>query len=233
MTAATASAAKPVSPAAGIASAAILAFTAGFVDTTGFIALFGLFTAHVTGNFVLIGVSIAEHHQGILAKLLALPAFVIVVAVTHVFITQLQARNRNAAIAALGAELLLLACFLAAGIFAAPFSDADAPATIMVGMLGVAAMAIQNAASRTVFAALAPTTVMTGNVTQIVIDCVDLIAGRSETATKARFAKMWPPVATFALGALAGGTGYVMFGFWCLAAPMVAIIVAIGINRRT
>ena len=32
-----------------------LASIAGYVDTLGFVALFGLFTAHVTGNFILIG----------------------------------------------------------------------------------------------------------------------------------------------------------------------------------
>ena len=32
--------------------AALLGFNAGFVDTAGFLGLKGLFTAHVTGNFV-------------------------------------------------------------------------------------------------------------------------------------------------------------------------------------
>ena len=221
------------SPAASVVSAAILGFTAGFVDTTGFIALFGLFTAHVTGNFVLIGVSIAEHHPGILAKLLALPVFVLVVAVTHLAAARLQARGQRAASVVLGAQLLMLAAFLAAGLSAAPFPDADAPNAIATGLIGVAAMAIQNAASRTLFASLAPTTVMTGNVTQLIIDLVDLTAGRPDAAArKSRLAKMWPPVATFALGALVGGLGYAALGFWCLLAPILAIAGAIWINRR-
>ena len=56
--------------------ATLMAFAAGFVDTCGFVALFGLFTAHVTGNFVLIGATLASPRPGILAKLLAFPAFI-------------------------------------------------------------------------------------------------------------------------------------------------------------
>jgi len=53
----------------------LLSFTAGYVDTAGFLALQGLFTAHVTGNFVTLGASLALGTSGAVAKLLALPVF--------------------------------------------------------------------------------------------------------------------------------------------------------------
>jgi hypothetical protein len=54
-------------------------FTAGYVDTAGFLALQGLFTAHVTGNFVTLGASLALGTSGAIEKLLALPVFCAVV----------------------------------------------------------------------------------------------------------------------------------------------------------
>jgi uncharacterized membrane protein YoaK (UPF0700 family) len=100
-------------------------------------------------------------------------------------------------------------------------------------MLGVAAMAIQNAASRTVFASLSPTTVMTGNVTQIVIDLVDLVGNRAAAeGTRARLGKMGAAVAAFAVGALGAGLGYVAAGFWCLAVPILAVVVVLVRQAR-
>ena len=55
-----------------------LSFVSGFTDTAGFIALFGLFTAHVTGNLVLAGAAVFEQHamDNLAGKLLMLPVFI-------------------------------------------------------------------------------------------------------------------------------------------------------------
>src|SRR5262249_9516209 len=129
---------------------ALLSFTAGFVDNTGFIALFGLFTAHVTRNFVLIGAGLGEPHQALLGQLLPLPVFVVVVAATRLFILRHEARGRNPVPGLIIGQALLLVLFLLAGIAASPISHGDQPIAILAGMLGVTAMAIQNAESRTV-----------------------------------------------------------------------------------
>ena len=58
---------------------AIQSLTAGYADTSGFLALQGLFTAHVTGDFVTLGASLVYGTTGALAKTLALPMFCVVV----------------------------------------------------------------------------------------------------------------------------------------------------------
>ncbi len=217
---------------AAIMEGALLSFVAGFVDTCGFVALFGLFTAHVTGNFVLIGAAIADYHGGLIAKLLALPVFVIVVAVTRTLTIALEDRRKNAAVPLLALQILFLAGFLACGVAAVPLPDGDAPMVIVIGMLAVTAMAIQNTASRTVFIMHTPTTVMTGNVTQVVIDLVDLSLGRGAAEARLRIRKMVPAILTFTIGALAGALGYVFAGFWCLALPIVLLMVIFARETR-
>jgi len=221
----------PSPPKGSIATAALAAFTAGFIDTVGFVGLFGLFTAHVTGNFVLIGAAIVTHHSGIVAKLLALPTFIVAVALTSLFLRHCRKTRRPAVRPLLVIQALLLAAFMVAGLSLAPFTSGDQPAAILTGLTGVLAMGVQNAASRTVFAHLSPTTVMTGNVTQIVLDLVGLTERDAPVdEAKARIRKMLPPVLAFTGGAVAGGIGFAAAGFWCVLAGVAAILAMLLFN---
>jgi uncharacterized membrane protein YoaK (UPF0700 family) len=211
-----------------------LAFTAAFVDTLGFVALFSFFTAHVTGNFVVLGSALSQPVHGLVAKLLALPTFIIAVAAVRLYGRSLGRRNHAAAVPLLILQGTFLLLFMTLGLFTAPITDADAPLAILTALSGTVAMGVQNAASRTVFASLSPTTVMTGNVTQLVIDAVDLIAG-GHAATlnpvRARFRHFWPPVVGFAVGAACGALGYKLGGFASLLVP-TAVVFALAIHAR-
>ena len=74
-----------------------LAFTAGFVDTLGFVALFSFFTAHVTGNFVVLGSALTQPLDGLIAKVLALPMFIIAVGAVRFYGRRLERRGIAAA----------------------------------------------------------------------------------------------------------------------------------------
>src|SRR5262249_40306782 len=50
------------------AISALLSFNGGFVDTAGFLGFQGLFTAHVTGNFVTLAATLISGTHGVIAK---------------------------------------------------------------------------------------------------------------------------------------------------------------------
>jgi uncharacterized membrane protein YoaK (UPF0700 family) len=73
----------------------VLSFNGGYLDTLGFLALSGLFTAHVTGNFVTLGATMAHGLGGALSKVLVLPMFCLVVFASRLVCLKLQNRNRS------------------------------------------------------------------------------------------------------------------------------------------
>jgi len=202
-----------------------LAFVAGYVDTVGFVALFGLFTAHVTGNFVLIGSVLADSSGSVLLKLLAFPAFIGAVALSRLVVLSLEQRNRDPLVPLLLLQCALLGVYVSLGWMATPVRSADEPLAIWAGIAGAAAMGVQNAATRLVLASLAPTAVMTGNVTQLVIDGVDLLRGTADDATRRRFAKFFWPIVAFGAGAIGGAFGYRHAGFAALLIPILLLLV--------
>jgi uncharacterized membrane protein YoaK (UPF0700 family) len=206
----------------------LLSFNGGYVDTVGYLSLQGLFTAHVTGNFVTIGAALVFGTSGVVAKLLALPVFCMVIIVTRLVGFILPARWPVFE-AMLNLKLLLLIIAAVLAIAMGPFANGDGAPAIIVGMTLVSAMAIQNAAQRIHLSAAPPTTLMTGTTTQIMIDIADMIRGvpgSADDAMRSRLRRMCVAVASFAAGAAAGALLFHAMGSWCFALPPVVAFLA-------
>ncbi|KQV82500.1 hypothetical protein ASD15_10825 [Massilia sp. Root351] len=204
--------------------AVALGFLAGYVDALGFVALFGLFTAHVTGNFVLIGSELARPSgNSVLIKFLAFGAFVAAVAFTRLYILWLERRGVAPLRSVFGLQLLLLIGFMLAGLAALPVTASDTPLALLAGAIGAAAMGVQNAAAKLLLSNLTPTTVMTGNVTQLVIDLVDVVRGGADQAIHRRCAKFLWPILAFGSGCIGGAFAYIYAGFYGLL-PAIALL---------
>jgi uncharacterized membrane protein YoaK (UPF0700 family) len=209
-----------------------LGFIAGYVDTLGYIGLFGLFTAHVTGNFVLIGASLADPvHAPILLKFLAFPAFIGGVASARLMIVDAADRHTQALTQSLVLQLVLLCGFMFFGIGAMPTEGQVTPSGMVAGLLGAAAMGAHSATSRLLLSRLAPTSMMTGNVTQVVIDAIDAWRHPADGTVAERCVKFIWPLLAFAVGAIIAAFGYRYFGFFALLVPIVILCAVIAAAR--
>ena len=209
-----------------------LGFIGGYVDTVGFVALFGLFTAHVTGNFVLIGAELSRPSTGhVLLKLLVFPTFIASVALARLIALRCERTGTVASRPLLVTQAVFLTAALAASLGIVDLGP-RAPWAMATGLLMTAAMGVQNAAGRLAWPALTPTTVMTGNVTQVVIDSVDLLRGAAGADVKDRLKRFIWPVVAFAAGALAGGVAYMGWQFWALLLPLALLIELVIMDVR-
>jgi uncharacterized membrane protein YoaK (UPF0700 family) len=201
----------------------LLSLNAGYVDTAGFLALQGLFTAHVTGNFVTLGASLALGTSGAIAKLLALPMFCAVVMATRLFNTLLSNHHRPAFETLVALHVLLLVIGAALAIGFGPFRDSDSWQAVLTGMVLVCAMAIQNAFHRVHLGTTPPSTIMTGTTTQVMIDLADRIYGPNGTDSQSspRLVQMSTNIALFTIGCGAAALLYSLFGVKCFVVPPI------------
>jgi uncharacterized membrane protein YoaK (UPF0700 family) len=200
----------------------LLSLNAGYVDTAGYIALHGLFTAHVTGNFVTFGAAMVHGTSGALAKLLALPMFCAVVFLTRLLDYALP----RIPLPVLRTKLILKFLLLTAGAVLAirlgPFKNGDDWSGLLTGMVLVSAMAVQNAVHRNHLASAPPSTLMTGTTTQIMIDLADLLhglPGEGQASALARLAKMSASVIAFAIGCALAAVFFIFGGMRCFIIP--------------
>lgn len=208
---------------------AMLALIGGFTDTAGFIILFGLFTAHVTGNIVIAAADVVRHGgTGALAKLLMIPIFIFAIAATTLTIDFVRQRWLHRVLSVmLCVETVLLAAFFAATLVLDPGrSSPDGWRIILVGALGVCAMGVQNTMMRELpLVATLPTTMMTGNTAQMTIAVVRWARAclASDPALRHKSAAQLrvyvPTLAAFVVGSGLAAGGILGLGYWALAIP--------------
>ncbi|PZO49266.1 MAG: DUF1275 domain-containing protein [Phormidesmis priestleyi] len=219
----------------------LLSLVAGFVDTSAFIILFGIFTAHVTGNIALAGSSfVGNDEASTLTRLLMLPAFMVTVALTSILARYARRKQWPVFTVLLTAEAIALGIFLVIGATLSPalLLDVQEEYILPIGLSGVVAMAIQNTLmkeAKGVFKSYIPTTVMTGNTTQLTIDLVQLIGAKFSSGEQAqieaeesmeRIGRYVPVIVGFALGGAAAAILILAAEtWWSLVFPLVIVLV--------
>ncbi|MDG2530727.1 YoaK family protein [Caulobacter endophyticus] len=201
----------------------LMSFNGGYLDTVGFLALQGVFVAHVTGNFVTFGAAMIHGADGAIAKLLVLPVFCAAVVISRLVTFKLAAANLPTLRIMLAVKTVLLIAGSVAAVVLAPFAKGDSWQLILVAVLFVCAMAIQNAAHRVHIPTAPPTTLMTGSTTQIMLDVAELIrgGGPDRGASVARIRKLSAAVGLFAAGCGLGALAFAFGGTWAFSVSAV------------
>lgn len=218
-----------------VAMPGVLALVAGVTDVTSWILLGGFFTAHVTGNLVLIAADVVSGTPPHLASVLALPVFVVTTVVATAVARRSAGHDGAIRRMLLGAQALLLVAAAALSFTGTASASPQSALALTIGLLAVCAMAFQNAYLHLALPKAPSTAVMTGNLVVATIAAYDLVVsrGRSTTALD-RWKQTWPLLAGFVGGCLVGAAASRLLGDHAAVVPAVlavAVAAAVSVTR--
>lgn len=205
----------------------LLSFVAGFCDTATFVGAHGIFSAHVTGNFVLFAVSVVQGAEEVdfLKLLLFIPFLVSILLVARLSRTSLHRKLESSMLVLAGLLLFASGVGFAAGI---PLSRGLWNEANFLLSLPVVAMGIQNAVYKILYPTEPMTTVMTGNVIQAALETVGYgVTPTSGLARKNRIRSTLRLVFGFASGCLAGAWAVHR---WALAALIIPALLLVSLG---
>jgi uncharacterized membrane protein YoaK (UPF0700 family) len=208
-----------------------LSLVAGSLDVTGFLGLGGLFTAHITGNVVVLAARLVAHEPSPLSYAIAVPVFIVVLVLTRLFVAGLDRLAIPSLLPLLVLQFLFLLMALSICLAAGVGADPRTPEMILAGMLAVSGMAVQNALVRVSLTGSPSTAVMTTNISVFTMDVGEIWFGRSQSGrakARVRARHTWPAIAGFLLGCALGAVCEPVFGLWALVIPTALSLSAIG-----
>jgi len=234
-------------------SAQVLTAVAGFVDLTGWVVLYHIYTANMTGNTVGAGLRIGRGDWiRAAARLLPVAAFAVGVLANGIVVRWAARREPKRLVFPLimAAEAVLLAAFLGLGLWLLPPDRLTAPtpgAWVALATVAGLSMGMQNGALATSGALSIYTTHVTGTLTTMMEYVAEYLVwlkdrawgrGRRGFARAlrvtprqrcARLAALHFRLWLFYLaGAAAGAVALGRLGVWCLAAPIAAVVATGG-----
>src|SRR5258705_5156832 len=125
----------------------LLSAIAGMVDVIGYLSL-GLFTAHITGNLVVIAALLVRGGPPHMAQILAVPVFVVAVATVWRVAKALERRGTALTGPLLLIQFLLLTCTLIFSVIYSPAANPHGLKAVVAAMIAVSAMGCQFALLR-------------------------------------------------------------------------------------
>ena len=211
----------------------VLSVIAGGVDVIGFLGFGGLFIAHITGNIVILAARTAAGEHASAAHLLSVPVFIIALFAARLLAAILGWSGIATLRLLLLLQFLFLAGFLAIWIEVGSLADPNAAPLIIAAMLGVSAMAVQNALVQISLKDAPSTAVMTTNLTRFVVDLGEVWfgrdpGGRAKAATRAR--RTGTAIAGFVAGSCLGAWCQARLGLWSLALPAGLALSALAVT---
>jgi uncharacterized membrane protein YoaK (UPF0700 family) len=214
--------------------APLLAMVAGMVDVIGFLSL-GIFTAHVTGNLVVIAALLVRGGPPNMAQILAVPMFILAVAAVWLIAKASNRRGPALARPLLLVQFLLLACVL---VFSVTHAAGANPRGLMAGiaaMIAVAAMASQFALLRLAMPVAPSTAVMTGNLTNTVLSLLDTLSRNQPLiqGARERLEKTLELIIGFLAGCVVGAAAVPWLRDWAWLLPVVLAGAAMVLVPRT
>jgi uncharacterized membrane protein YoaK (UPF0700 family) len=210
----------------------VLSLTAGSVDIIGFLGLGGLFTAHITGNIVVLAAKLVDGEQAPITYIISVPVFMSVLVLTRLLAAGLERLQVASLLPLLSLQLILLSTFFVICLAVAR-TDPHTAKMIFAGMLGVSAMAVQNALVRLSLRGAPSSAVMTTNVTLFTIDVGEMLLGRNASATEKardRARRTWPAIAGFLLGCALGAACEAAIGLRSLMIPAGFALLALALG---
>ncbi len=210
----------------------LLSVIAGMVDLTGFLSLGSLFTAHITGNLVVVAALVVRRGQINPAQMMAIPVFMLAVAATWLLAKASGRRGLGLLRLLLLVQFLLLTCVLILSVITKPSADPHGLMAGITAMFAVCAMACQFALLRLTLPVAPSTAVMTGNLTNTVLSLLDRRSGsqRLMVGDAERLTDSLHLLVGFFGGCVAAAAAVTYLGDWAWSFPVVLAGVAIALR---